>query len=244
MYRITYYGMSAFRIELEDGRNILVDPYLNLSSQTWQEMPKIDYIILSHGAGDHVGNAFDIAKRDNSTLVACVGVLKYAQSKGVSPENCYVTASGALRQFGDVGFKALASAHVSFMDLGDGRYATDQPLGYIIYLPDGLKIYHTGDTSLFGDMKMIGEIYQPDVALLPVGMLRGAITEMDPEEAAIAAEWINPGLVIPMHYDVIDQADHPQRLVDGVAKRAPHIKVRPMRIDETIEVSKATFRNV
>jgi L-ascorbate metabolism protein UlaG (beta-lactamase superfamily) len=238
MYQLTYYGIANFRIQFEDGRNIQIDPYFGLSKKTWEDMPKIDYLAVSHGAGDHVGNSLDILKRDRPAFIAGNGVLEYAKLKGAVTDNGYVMVYGAPRQFGDIHFKAVHASHLSMISLGNGVFISDPPLGYIITLPDGLKIYHPGDTALFGDMKIIGELYKPDLMLLPVGMLPGAVTEMGPEEAAIAAEWIRPKVVVPIHYDIVGQKDYPDILKEHLAIRAPYIKMRKMEVDETMPISK------
>lgn len=238
MYQLSYYGIANFRIQFGDGRNILIDPYFGLSGKTWEDMPKIDYLVVSHGAGDHLGNSLDILKRDKPTFIAGNGVLEYAKLKGAVTDNGFVMVYGAPRQFDDIHFKTVFASHLSMISLGNGVFISDPPNGYIITLPDGLKVYHPGDTALFGDMKIIGELYKPDIMLLPVGMLPGAVTEMGPEEAAIAAEWIRPKVVVPIHYDIVNQKDYPDILREHLAVRAPYIKVRKMEVDETMPISK------
>ncbi len=241
MYKITYFGVSSFLIELDNGKNIMLDPYFGLSEKTWEDLPHIDYLIVSHGAGDHLGDSLDILKRDHSKFIAGNGVLEYAKLKGAVTDNGYVMVPGAPRQFDDVHVKALASVHLSMINLGGGVFISDPPLGYVLTLPDGLKIYDPGDTALFGDMKIIGELYKPDIMLLPVGMLAGNVTEMGPEEAAIAAEWIRPKVVVPIHFDIVGQADYPDILKQQLAVRAPYMKVRKMEVDEVASMSMETL---
>lgn len=236
MYQLSYYGVSAFHIGLSDGRGILLDPYLDFGPVAPQHLPRVDLITISHGATDNIGSAFEVAKARDCTVFAPPAVVEYAMMQGVSQERLFVMAQGAERELADVRVKAVAACHVSFIRAGSGRYLTDCPLGYIITLPDGLKVYHMGDTAIFGDLKLFGELYQPDVVLLPIGKFKGAITEMDPEEAALAACWLGAKRIIPMHYDPDTQPDHPDRLIRALAGRGCPAKVTVMKPGDTVHL--------
>ena len=236
MYKLSYYGVAAFRIGLPDGRGILIDPYLDFGPVKADELPRVDFIALSHGADDHIGRAFEVAKLQGSVIYAPPGVVEFAMMNGIPKEKLLIMAQGAARDFDDITIKAVAASHVSFIRVGDGRYITDCPLGYIITLPDGRKVYHTGDTAIFGDLKLVGELYHPDIVLLPIGKFKGAITEMNPEEAALAATWIGAGHIIPMHYDLEEQYDYPDRLIKALNGRGYNGKVSVMKPGDTIEL--------
>lgn len=236
--KISYYGVAAFRIELDDGRGITFDPYLELSPIGWEEFPKSEYMVVSHGAGDHMGNAFDLIKRDGSRLLAPHCVISYAKMNGVPQERCRNMVSGAYKEYDGIGFKAVWANHISMIHVSETEFITGQPLGFIVTLPNGIKVYHMGDTSIFSDIKLIGELYQPDIVLLPIGMLRGEVSEMDAHEAALAAQWLNPKMVIPMHYDLISEKDSPRILTEDMKVRAKHIEVCRMAPGETIQVNK------
>lgn len=236
--KLSYYGMAAFRIELENGTGITLDPYLGLSPVKWEDFPVSQYIVVSHGAGDHMGNAFDLQKRDNSRLIAPHCVIAYAKMCGVPAERTRIMVSGAYKEYDNIGFKAVWANHISMIHISDTEKITGQPLGFIVTLPDGLKVYHMGDTSIFGDIKLIGELYQPDIVLLPIGRLAGEVSEMDPHEAALAATWLNPKLIIPMHYDIVNEADAPEILETDMKVRAPHIKIKKMVPGETAIITR------
>lgn len=234
--RLTHYGVAAFRLELDDGRAITFDPYLELSPVKWQDFPKSDYVVVSHGASDHMGNAFDLVKRDGSRLIAPHCVIAYAKMSGVSAERTRIMVSGAYKEYDGIGFKAVWANHISMIHLSETEFITGQPLGFIVTLPNGLKIYHMGDTSIFSDIKLIGELYRPDIVLLPIGMLRGEVAEMDAHEAALAASWLNPKAVIPMHYDLISESESPKNLIADMKVRAGHVKVHLMAPGDSVEI--------
>lgn len=239
--KITYYGVAAFRIELEDGRGITIDPYLDLSPVKWEDFPKSEYMVVSHGASDHMGNAFDLVKRDGSRLIAPHCVIAYAKMCGIDPDQTRIMVSGAFKEYDGIGFKAVWANHISMIHLSPTEFITGQPLGFIITLPNGLKVYHMGDTSIFSDIKLIGELYQPDIVLLPIGRLKGEVAEMDAHEAAIAGTWLNPRMIIPMHYDLVSEAENPLILEDEMKVRANHIRVCKMKPGETREVTKESL---
>ncbi len=239
--KITYYGVAAFRIELEDGRGITFDPYLELSPVKWEDFPKSEYVVVSHGASDHMGNAFDLVKRDGSRMLSPHCVTSYGKMCGVNPDQIRTMVSGAYKEYDGIGFKAVWANHISMIHVSETEFITGQPLGFIVSLPNGLKVYHMGDTSIFSDIKLIGELYQPDIVLLPIGMLRGEVAEMDAHEAAIAASWLNPKMVIPMHYDLISEAENPEIVERDLKVRASQIKVCKMKPGETIEVTRESL---
>ena len=236
MYKLSYYGVAAFRIGLPDGRGILIDPFLDFGPVKAEEMPRVDCIAISHGAADHIGSGFEVAKIQNSVIYAPPAVVEFAMMKGVSEGKLFIMAQGANRKFQDIDIKAVAASHVSFIRMGEGRYMSDCPLGYIFTLPNGKKIYHTGDTAIFSDLKLFGQLYSPDIVLLPIGKFKGAITEMNPEEAALAAMWIGAKKIIPMHYDFETQADFPDRLITSLKRYKYDGEVIIMQPGETIEL--------
>ena len=176
---------------LEGGKNILIDPFITdnpASKHTLEDLPKLDYILVSHDHFDHFGtDAIELAKRDGAKLVAVHEITVKPEVADSGIEAVGMNIGGTYSEEGvDV---ALTNA-VHSSDDGD-------PTGIVVTI-DGVRVYHAGDTDLFSDMSLISDLHGDiDVALLPIG---GHYT-MDEQGAAKAASLIAPGLVVPIHYD-------------------------------------------
>lgn len=196
--KLKWLGHSAFELTSKNGLDILVDPFIQANPSCPLNARDVhpDLICITHGHADHFGDAVEIAKNNPNTIViANYEISIYLQRKGV---NAIGINYGAHVKIEDVEIRMLKAEHTSTFDFEiDTKYAGN-PGSFLFTFDDDVKVYHAGDTGLFSDMKfVIGEIYQPDIALLPIGN----IFTMDPKEAAIAASWINPEFVIPMHYN-------------------------------------------
>lgn len=187
---ITYLGHSAFEIKIND-KKILIDPFL-------VKMPNYDYsdvtdIFVTHGHGDHLGSAIEISKQTGATITAVFELANYCATKGANVNGINL---GAWLDF-DWG-RAIAVPAFHSSSTPEGIYA-GCPCGFVFEI-EGKIIYHAGDTCLNSEMKIIGDIYQPDIAILPIG---GQYT-MDIEMAVIASEMLNVTAVIPMHYNTFE----------------------------------------
>ncbi len=190
--KITWLGHSAFKIDTGT-HTILIDPFLtgNPLAPVKADDLHPDFILLTHGHGDHVGDTVSIAKRTNATVVGNFEVANWIAKQGVknvSPQNTGGTGNYA---FGSV--KLTIAFHSSSMP--DGSYG-GQPNGLLITLSGGLKIYHSGDTAFFSDFQLIGEA-GVDVAMLPIG----DFFTMGPEECVRAVRLVRPRYVLPTHYN-------------------------------------------
>lgn len=189
--KLKYLGHSAFELSTTSAK-ILVDPFL-------VKCPDYDYsnttdIFVTHGHADHLGKAPQIAMKTGAIITAIFELAKYCSRYGVNVNG--ISLGGWITyDWGKV--LAVPAFHSSSSD--DGVY-TGSPVGFIFDI-DGKRIFHAGDTCLNSEMKVIGEIYKPDIAILPIG---GHYT-MDVENAVIAAEWIGSKIVIPMHYNTFPQ---------------------------------------
>ncbi len=154
----------------------------------------MDIVAITHGHGDHLGDGIEIAKKNDATLVAIHEIAQYAAGKGAKAEG--INMGGGVK-VKNTEIIMTPAWHSSGLDETNFAIATC-PAGLIIN--SGKVIYHAGDTALFSDMKLIGELYKPDIALLPIG---GRYT-MDAKQAAMAAEWIKARVNIPMHYNTFD----------------------------------------
>lgn len=186
---ITFLGHAAFL--LDDGsRTVAIDPFLtgNPVATKRPEEIRCHAIVVTHGHADHLGDTVAIAKANQATAYAAYEITEYLQSQGVNAE----PANPGGKVATDFGWIALTQAFHS--SSYEGRYM-GMACGAVVHL-GGVTVYHCGDTGIFGDMKLIGELYRPDIALIPIG---DRFT-MGPELASRAAELIAPKVAIPMHY--------------------------------------------
>ena len=224
--QLTFLGHDAFIIE-HAGTRLIIDPFISgnpLATANADDI-NVDYVLLTHGHGDHLGDGLDIAKRNNATIIAPNELAVYCSKVGCKAHPMHI-GGGFDFPFGRV--KLTIAHHGSAADLGDKALTyLGNPCGFVMTI-GGVKIYHAGDTGLFLDMKLIGELDPLDVALLPIG----DNFTMGIDDAVKATEFAQPKLVIPMHYNTFDliKAD-PQEFRKKV--EAKGIKARVMQIGET-----------
>lgn len=226
MAKLTFLGHSAWYIE---GNNVrmVIDPFLtdNPQARVKPSDLTVDYVLLTHGHGDHLGDGIEMAKQNHATVVAPYELAMYCQSKGVEKVHPMHIGGGFNFPFGRI---KLTIAHHGSMT-PDGTYAGN-PCGFLVTM-DGKTIYHAGDTGLFYDMKLIGEMNAIDVALLPIG----DNFTMGIDDAVKAAELLQPGLVIPMHYQTFDVINvNPQDFIDKVSAKGIQARIVPP--GESIEI--------
>jgi L-ascorbate metabolism protein UlaG (beta-lactamase superfamily) len=190
--KLKYFSHSAFQVITEKGISILIDPFLddNPTSPVKSKDVQADHIILTHGHGDHLGDSFKIAKRCNSIFICVNELANYCIENGFKAHNMHI-GGGYNFEFGRVKF--TIAHHGS--KTPDNQYA-GSPSGVILSI-ENKNIYHTGDTGLFYDMKLIGEMTAIDYLLLPIG----DNFTMGITDAVKAAEFVNPKVAIPMHYN-------------------------------------------
>ncbi|MGE7666085.1 metal-dependent hydrolase [Ureibacillus composti] len=192
---ISYHGHSIVKIKT-NGTNIIIDPFIRGNSLTdlKVEEEKPDVILLTHGHNDHVGDTIELAKANNSLVVAPNELANYLATQGVNVHNMGI--GGAFEfPFGKV--KYTLAFHGSVYETENGEIINAGNPGGILFFAEGVTIYHAGDTALFGDMKLIGERHPIDVAFLPIG----DNFTMGPEDAAYAVSLLNPKNVVPIHYN-------------------------------------------
>ncbi|MGE5680750.1 MAG: metal-dependent hydrolase [Bacillota bacterium] len=198
--KLKYFSHSAFQITTNEGKIILIDPYLdeNPTSPVKSNELKPDYIILSHAHGDHLGDAIRIAKRTDPMFICVNELANYLVAKGFRAHNMHIGGSFNF----DFGRVKLTIAHHG-SSTPDNHYC-GEPAGILLYI-EGKIIYHTGDTGLFYDMKLIGEMNKIDYMLLPIG----DNFTMGVTDAVKAVELANPRIAIPIHYNTfpVIQAD-------------------------------------
>ena len=194
MAKLTYFSHAAWQIESQ-GNTILIDPFLdgNPTSPVKAGEVSADYIIITHAHGDHIGDAIPIAKRINATIIANFEIANWCGAQGVKTHPMHI---GGARKFPFGMVKFTQAFHGS--SFPDGSYG-GMPTGVLLTV-EGKTIYHTGDTGLFSDMKLIAEMNPIDVVLIPIG----DNFTMGIADAAKAVEFLKPQLALPMHYKTFD----------------------------------------
>lgn len=233
---ITYLGWDAFIVTSSGGVRILIDPFLSgnpplgipASPATVDTLEAVDAICVTHSAGDHLGDTFAILGKCDARLLCAPDIVFLAGRAGIASERIHVMVPGAVYQKGDVTVKALDSHHVSLKVLGE-HAVSGPPLSYLVRTDDGFSAWHPGDTCIFTDMRLYGEFYHPDVAMLGIGgaLLNGRnVAEMDPSEAAFAAKMLGVKVAIPMHSRFVEEREN---FVKELGKRAPEVKALVMK---------------
>ena len=194
---ITWLGHATFLLRTPGGKRVLLDPWLtgNPSCPESLKKPgKVDLIVVSHGHFDHMDDLVNVARESGAPVVGIFELCDWLGRKGVqqtSPMN-----KGGSQEIAGLRITMTDARHSSgFFDNGQMVYM-GEPAGYVIRLEDGRVIYYSGDTCLFGDMRLIGELYKPEIAFLPIG---DRFT-MDPVQAARACEFLGVRQVVPMHW--------------------------------------------
>lgn len=230
MNEITYFGHSAFQIVTSKGLHIWIDPWLDNPKAPKKTGPtQADVILLTHAHGDHLGNAIAIARSSSAEVVAIHEIQQYLLGRGVS--NVTGMNIGGTYQTKGLTITMVMAVHSSSIQEHGSIIYGGEPAGFVVRLEDGFVLYHAGDTALFNDMSLIGELYKPDVAMLPIG----SHYVMGPKEAAYAAKLIGAPKVIPMHYGTFPALSGTVKEFAGeIEKRAPNVVIEAMSPGQTL----------
>ncbi len=195
--RITWLGHSTVLVQTAKGTNLLIDPFIahNPKYPKGFTLPeKIHYILLTHGHMDHMADTVPVAERHGATVVAIYELADYVAKKGVT--STIGMNLGGTVQLSDVAATMVEAKHSAGAQDESGTHYVGVAAGFVLTVEDGPVLYHAGDTAVFSDMKLIGEMYKPQLAMLPIG---GHFT-MGPKEAAVAVKFLGSKKVLPLHF--------------------------------------------
>jgi L-ascorbate metabolism protein UlaG (beta-lactamase superfamily) len=195
---VTWLGHAAFRIDTPGGKRIYVDPWLSNPKcpESEQAPERVDLIALTHGHNDHVGETLALAETFGCPVIALLELRDWLSTKGLAQSDEHAPNKGGTVDVDGIKITFTDAKHSSSTFENGTIVYLGEPAGLVFEVENGTKLYFAGDTCVFGDMALIGRIYAPDVAVLPIG---GHFT-MDPREAAVAVELLGVGRAIPSHY--------------------------------------------
>jgi L-ascorbate metabolism protein UlaG (beta-lactamase superfamily) len=196
--KILYYGHSTFSLTTPSGQVAIIDPWVMTNPQCPESLKKVgrlDAIFITHGHSDHTGDLLALAKSHKPKIVSTFETYLWLESKQTGAQALPGNKGGS-QKVGDFDITMTHAFHSNSIDDNGTRIYGGEPGGYIVRLPGGFTLYHAGDTAVFGDMKLIADMYKPDLACLPIG----DVFTMGPREAAVAIRLLGVKHVIPMHY--------------------------------------------
>jgi L-ascorbate metabolism protein UlaG (beta-lactamase superfamily) len=200
--RITWLGHATVLIQTAKGTNILIDPFITGNPKYPKDFvlpEKIHYILATHGHSDHISDAVPVSAKHGSTVVAIYELANYLAAQGVA--RTIGLSLGGTVQLNDVAATMVEAKHSSSVQDERGVHYAGVAAGFVLTVAEGPVLYHAGDTAVFGDMKLIAELYQPQVAMLPIG---GHFT-MGPKEAALAVKLLGAKTILPIHFGTVPQ---------------------------------------
>jgi L-ascorbate metabolism protein UlaG (beta-lactamase superfamily) len=215
--QLTWLGHAC--VLLTGSKKILIDPFIEGGSVIGTQP---DIVAVTHGHDDHLGETRELSKK----TIAITEIAKYLASKGIPAEGMNI---GGTILVDGVSFTMTPAVHSTWIEEGGTPVTGGTAAGFVIQM-DGTVIYHAGDTALFSDMKLIGQLYHPDVALLPIG---GRFT-MGPAEAMIAANFIGAKTVIPIHYNTWDKIRADPSQFKTAIEKTTDIRVKILQPGESI----------
>ena len=236
--KLQYLSNSGFLLTTEEGKRIIIDPYLQGNPAAPfgpEKIPPVDLVVVTHAAFDHLGDSFYLAKRDQAPLVGDYLVRQLALADGLPKEQIKSCSYGGTVEKAGIRLRVLMAHHTSNVLNRSGDPLTGIPLAFLITTRGGLRIYAAGDTCLFGDMQLIGQLYRPHIGLIPVGAAGPQYgKDLPPAEAAQAAQWVGCELVVPIHYC---EPQDPLEFSAAIKILAPWMEVKCLEPGEELILS-------
>lgn len=211
---VRFLGFAAFEITTPEGTVVLIDPFLKdnpVSPLEIHDLERVDLILVTHLAADHLGDAAEIAIAHHAPVICGPEVKVFIEEQGVNPDQITAVPWGVQVVAAGIQVRAVECHHTSFRKSPKGNYLSGPPLSFIITTEPDVRIYHSGDTALFSDLKMIGELHCPNVGLMCACKLEDTYmaslsldnyleNEMNGSEGAIAAHWLGVDTAVICHY--------------------------------------------
>jgi L-ascorbate metabolism protein UlaG (beta-lactamase superfamily) len=225
---VTWLGHASFRVDSPNGKRIYIDPWLDNPKcpDAEKEPERADVIAVTHGHSDHTGSVVEIAKQFSPEIVAIIELKRWFGDQGAEIGETPGLNKGGTIDIDGIKFTLTNAFHSSSSD--DGDYLGEST-GIVIEFENATTLYFAGDTCVFGDMQLIGRIYGPDVAVLPIG---GHFT-MDPREAGVALELLGTKRCIPSHYGTFPLL---KGTPEELKQHAPDVEILPLEPGETITI--------
>lgn len=230
--KFTYLGHATVRCDLPGGEVLLIDPWVMNNPacpEGLKSFDRLDAILITHAHSDHMGDAVELAKRHRpSRIIASYEICTWLGSKGV--ESCSGMNLGGRQEVLGLEVSMVRADHSSSLTDGGQIVYGGLAAGYVVKLPGGFTFYHAGDTALFSDMQLIGEMYRPELAFLPIGDLY----TMDPRQAAAACRYLGVRQVIPIHWGTFPAlTGKPRDLAEALESAGTNCKVVTLKPGES-----------
>ena len=247
MTTIRFFGVAAYEIVTSRGQHILLDPFLNENPGSpikSDDLERVDLIIVSHAAVDHLGDTEAIARRTGAPIICGGEVKAYLSAKGLPATQIRATTWGIAVEVAGIKVQPVECHHWSQITMPDGTFASGVPMAFVVYADPDVRFYHYGDTAIFSDMKLQAELYRPNIGCVgianPLEILHRfpapgqmLTAEMSPREGALAAQWLGLETVFPCHYinpdcEEVREFDHYLEKAKARGERVPRsVVLRP-----------------
>ena len=231
-FSLTWLGHATFKLVTRGAKTVLLDPWVENNPACPKDLKsfdRIDIMTISHGHGDHMGDAVTLGKKFKPIVVCNYEIHAYLQKKGIattSPMN-----KGGTQEVGGLRFTMVNACHSSGIEDGGQMIYGGEPCGFVITLEDGTRLYHVGDSGLLPDFALVAELYAPEIVLLPIGDLY----TMGPREAALAARMLKPKWIVPMHHGTSPKlTGNPDTLRGELKKAGVSAEIVALRPGETL----------